>query len=194
MRDAMKERPARKVDRRAAAHHASLATVASFRTWRGSQKSHPSLKPYDPLSSQSAQIYRSRYRGSNLTRETVLEVADKKFRREARMTWRSRSEAFAASWNRHGSEIAQCDAFPSLEKKRCRAKGEKRMAEREGFEPPVDLRLHLISNQARSTGLRHLSARARNLAPHCAAGEFLHLSFSRCVQCGVFWHDAASAC
>ena len=31
------------------------------------------------------------------------------------------------------------------------------MAEREGFEPPVPLRVHLISSQARSTGLRHLS-------------------------------------
>src|SRR5215831_6900846 len=33
-----------------------------------------------------------------------------------------------------------------------------KMAEREGFEPPEDLRPHLISSQARSTGLRHLSS------------------------------------
>ena len=32
------------------------------------------------------------------------------------------------------------------------------MAERVGFEPTVPLQVHLISNQARSTGLRHLSA------------------------------------
>src|SRR5437870_2562510 len=32
-----------------------------------------------------------------------------------------------------------------------------RAAEREGFEPPVPLRVHLISNQAQSTGLCHLS-------------------------------------
>ena len=31
------------------------------------------------------------------------------------------------------------------------------MAERVGFEPTVPLQVHLISNQARSTGLRHLS-------------------------------------
>ena len=31
------------------------------------------------------------------------------------------------------------------------------MAEREGFEPPIALRLCLISSQVRSTGLRHLS-------------------------------------
>ena len=32
------------------------------------------------------------------------------------------------------------------------------MAERVGFEPTVPVKVHLISNQARSTGLRHLSA------------------------------------
>ena len=32
------------------------------------------------------------------------------------------------------------------------------MAERVGFEPTVPLRVHLISSQARSTELRHLSA------------------------------------
>ena len=36
-------------------------------------------------------------------------------------------------------------------------KGE-RLAEREGFEPPVPFRAHLISSQAPSTGLGHLSA------------------------------------
>ena len=34
------------------------------------------------------------------------------------------------------------------------------MAERVGFEPTVPLRVHLISSQARSTRLRHLSAGA----------------------------------
>ena len=34
------------------------------------------------------------------------------------------------------------------------------MAERVGFEPTVPFQVHLISNQARSTGLRHLSERA----------------------------------
>ncbi len=34
------------------------------------------------------------------------------------------------------------------------------MAERVGFEPTEELPPHLISSQARSTGLRHLSARA----------------------------------
>ena len=33
----------------------------------------------------------------------------------------------------------------------------RRSAEREGFEPPVPLRVHLISNQAQSTRLCHLS-------------------------------------
>ena len=32
------------------------------------------------------------------------------------------------------------------------------VAERVGFEPTVPVKVHLISNQARSTGLRHLSA------------------------------------
>ncbi len=36
-----------------------------------------------------------------------------------------------------------------------------KLAEREGFEPPVGLRLHLISSQAHSTRLWHLSARGR---------------------------------
>ena len=36
----------------------------------------------------------------------------------------------------------------------------KKLAEREGFEPPVRLPPHLISSQARSTGLRHLSVAA----------------------------------
>ena len=54
------------------------------------------------------------------------------------------------------------------------------LAEREGFEPPVPLRVHLISNQAQSTRLCHLSrlrslfvaAREKNRvnnAPHSAA-------------------------
>ncbi len=35
------------------------------------------------------------------------------------------------------------------------------MAERVGFEPTEGLHLHLISSQARSTELRHLSAGAK---------------------------------
>ena len=35
---------------------------------------------------------------------------------------------------------------------------EKELAEREGFEPPIALRLCLISSQVHSTGLCHLSA------------------------------------
>ena len=35
--------------------------------------------------------------------------------------------------------------------------GERDLAEREGFEPPVELPPHLISNQAQSTRLCHLS-------------------------------------
>ena len=38
------------------------------------------------------------------------------------------------------------------------------VAEREGFEPPVPLRVHLISSQAHSTRLWHLSVGAGNLA------------------------------
>ena len=34
----------------------------------------------------------------------------------------------------------------------------KNLAEREGFEPPVRFPVHLISSQAPSTGLGHLSA------------------------------------
>ena len=37
-------------------------------------------------------------------------------------------------------------------------RGQSRMAEREGFEPSVPLPVRLISNQVRSTKLRHLSA------------------------------------
>ena len=36
-----------------------------------------------------------------------------------------------------------------------------KMAERVGFEPTEGLHLHLISSQARSTGLRHLSESAK---------------------------------
>ena len=45
------------------------------------------------------------------------------------------------------------------------------MAERVGFEPTVPLRVHLISSQGRSTGLRHLSARSRNLAALSGSGN-----------------------
>ena len=37
-------------------------------------------------------------------------------------------------------------------------KEERPLAEREGFEPPVPLRVRLISSQVHSTGLCHLSA------------------------------------
>src|SRR5258705_8559150 len=37
----------------------------------------------------------------------------------------------------------------------------KKMAEREGFEPPLPFRVNLISSQAPSTGLGHLSASMR---------------------------------
>ena len=47
------------------------------------------------------------------------------------------------------------------------------MAEREGFEPPVPLRVRLISSQVHSTGLCHLSA-SRNakgvVMARCVAG------------------------
>ena len=42
--------------------------------------------------------------------------------------------------------------------KPCRMLSEVSMAEREGFEPPIALRLCLISSQVHSTGLCHLSA------------------------------------
>ena len=51
--------------------------------------------------------------------------------------------------------------------------GERDLAEREGFEPPVELPPHLISNQAHSTRLCHLSI----------------VILSRCL-----WRRAASAC
>ncbi len=38
------------------------------------------------------------------------------------------------------------------------AKWLKGLAEREGFEPPLPIRVNLISSQAPSTGLGHLSA------------------------------------
>ena len=38
----------------------------------------------------------------------------------------------------------------------------KKMAEREGFEPPLPFRVNLISSQAPSTGLGHLSAGLRS--------------------------------
>ena len=65
----------------------------------------------------------------------------------------------------------------------CAPKYAEELAERVGFEPTEGLHLHLISSQARSTGLRHLSAstparerqrRGRtlwNLAASYAAGE-----------------------
>ena len=45
------------------------------------------------------------------------------------------------------------------------------MAEREGFEPPVPLRVRLISSQVHSTGLCHLSAFFNYLQPGCSSLE-----------------------
>ena len=42
------------------------------------------------------------------------------------------------------------------------------MAEREGFEPPIPLRVCLISSQVHSTGLCHLSV--RSTSPRIEAG------------------------
>ena len=54
-----------------------------------------------------------------------------------------------------GTNLAeQLDASPDLWVKSRRED----MAEREGFEPPIALRLCLISSQVHSTGLCHLSA------------------------------------
>jgi hypothetical protein len=60
-------------------------------------------------------------------------------------------------------------------------RSKERMAEREGFEPPIDLRLCLISSQVHSTGLCHLSAffyfiSGLRLAALAGAGTFVDLS------------------
>ncbi len=50
------------------------------------------------------------------------------------------------------------------------------MAEREGFEPPVPLRVRLISSQVHSTGLCHLSAFSLH-APYSGSGVLLTCAF-----------------
>ena len=45
------------------------------------------------------------------------------------------------------------------------------MAEREGFEPPIALRLCLISSQVHSTGLCHLSVGLLVASPGCAGAR-----------------------
>src|ERR1035437_8075405 len=50
------------------------------------------------------------------------------------------------------------------------------MAEREGFEPPIALRLCLISSQVHSTGLCHLSA-------------FSFILTSRLAKCQILFHQ-----
>ena len=47
------------------------------------------------------------------------------------------------------------------------------LAEREGFEPPVRLPVHLISSQAPSTGLGHLSAQIQLLSRIRRLAQFL---------------------
>ena len=49
----------------------------------------------------------------------------------------------------------------------------KRMAEREGFEPPVPAKVRLISSQVHSTGLCHLSDSFQSIA-NDAAGKVLY--------------------
>ena len=58
------------------------------------------------------------------------------------------------------------------------------MAERVGFEPTVPLRVHLISSQARSTELRHLSAGAE-------ASRISAIFLARARPCG---RDGAHDC
>ncbi len=60
---------------------------------------------------------------------------------------------------------AQMECNPARSRRRAIAVGRVTgLAERVGFEPTVPLRVHLISSQARSTGLRHLSATAKAIA------------------------------
>src|SRR5580704_8006235 len=66
------------------------------------------------------------------------------------------------------------------------------MAEREGFEPPIDLRLCLISSQVHSTGLCHLSAlfyfisgqRVAASGTECIAPQFI-LKLTRTAKSAV---------
>ena len=51
------------------------------------------------------------------------------------------------------------------------------LAEREGFEPPIALRLCLISSQVHSTGLCHLSAFVRFQYAYSLPGN------AQCMQC-----------
>ena len=59
---------------------------------------------------------------------------------------------------------------------------EDKMAEREGFEPPIELPLCLISSQVHSTGLCHLSALLAALCRHAPdAANFSRLAIQ------VYW-------
>src|ERR1044071_4408808 len=49
----------------------------------------------------------------------------------------------------------------------------KKLAEREGFEPPVRFPVHLISSQAPSTGLGHLSAAIQLVTRLLCGSQFL---------------------
>ncbi len=49
----------------------------------------------------------------------------------------------------------------------------KKLAEREGFEPPVRFPVHLISSQAPSTGLGHLSAAIQLVSRSSIVSQFL---------------------
>jgi hypothetical protein len=52
------------------------------------------------------------------------------------------------------------------------------MAEREGFEPPIELPLCLISSQVHSTGLCHLSVEGTR----CESGRFAPAGPSHCTR------------
>ena len=73
---------------------------------------------------------------------------------------------------RHFSRVGRLDFYyigfcPDI-KKRANSllAHQKVLAEREGFEPPVRFPVHLISSQAPSTGLGHLSARFQLVSSH----------------------------
>ncbi len=57
------------------------------------------------------------------------------------------------------------------------------MAEREGFEPPIALRLCLISSQVHSTGLCHLSASTRPQHAYSLPGNALRMQ-CLCLKAG----------
>src|SRR5580704_16370895 len=61
------------------------------------------------------------------------------------------------------------------------------MAESEGFEPPIDLRLCLISSQVHSTGLCQLSA-----FPYFISGHRLAAPASRTTSIATSFEDLSS--